>query len=199
MATKVPRAGGPLSLGREDEGRFVSSEEFVGAFYSEPWRYERIGGRLVVLPPDDGEQVEATSPWLRALFLFRYGDCEVVELIVPGAWIRADEDTDRIADIGIYLADEGPVSKIPDRIPELVFDIVRPSDAPGGRDDLERRRDYHRLGIGEYVVVDRFQKTVTVFAHTSDGCEERVLTQAETYESPLLPGLAIPLAEVFRP
>ena len=36
---------------------------------------------------------------------------------------------------------------------------------------------------------------VVVASHGHD--EERVLTEADTYSSPLLPGLAIPLAEVF--
>ncbi len=47
------------------------------------------------------------------------------------------------------------------------------------------------------MIVDRFRKIVTVLTHRPEGYDERVLTVDEVYESPLLPGLAIPLAEVF--
>ena len=48
MATQSTR----LVLGPDDHGRPVSAEEFADAHYLEPWKYERVAGRLVVMPPD---------------------------------------------------------------------------------------------------------------------------------------------------
>ncbi len=40
-----------LRLGKADEDRYVSSDEFATADFEEPWRYERIEGRLVIVAP----------------------------------------------------------------------------------------------------------------------------------------------------
>ena len=62
---------------------------------------------------------------------------------------------------------------------------------------MRKRADYHKLGIREYVIIDRFAQTVTVLTYAPDGYEEQILTTDDVYTSPLLPGLAIPLADVF--
>lgn len=199
MATHEPEVDDQLPLGLEDDGRLVTGEEFANAVYREPWRYERVAGRLVVMSPDGGSHVKSTKPWLRALFRYQDNHEHLVELVAPNAWIRIDGGTDRIGDIGIYLAGESSRLEIPDRIPDLMFEIVSPGSDSRKRDYVEKRAEYHRLGIREYVVVDRFKKQVTIFTREGETDErERVLAVADTYETALLPGLAIPLAEVFR-
>jgi Uma2 family endonuclease len=190
-----------IELGPGDAGRAVSAEEFADAVLREPWRYERASGSLVVMAPDGEGHVDAVDPWLERLFAYRANHREVVRRVVPNAWIRVDEGTDRIADIGVYLAEEGDAGSrpIPDRVPELVFEVVSPGRVPHDRDYVEKRAEYERLGVREYVVVDRFRRQVTVFALTPDGYRAEVRTAADAYASPLLPGLAIPLAEVLNP
>ncbi|MHC5542876.1 Uma2 family endonuclease [Singulisphaera rosea] len=199
MATHEPEITDQLTLDLEDNGRSVSAEEFANADYLEPWRYERVAGRLVVMAPDGGDHVETASPWLERLILYRVQHPEIVEIVVPNAWVRIDDGTDRIGDIGIYLIGQSSNQRIPDRTPELMFEIVSPGSDSRKRDYIEKRAEYHRLGIREYVVVDRFKKRVTIFTREGEAVvRERVLTVADTYETVLLPGLAIPLAEVFR-
>ena len=115
----------------------------------------------------------------------------------PSAWVRVPGGTDRIGDIGVYLVADRPTPKIPDRVPELMFEIVSPGREDRDRDYVEKRADYHRVGVREYVIIDRFEKQVTVLTYTPEGYEEHVLTPGDTYTSPLLPGLEIPLAEVL--
>ena len=55
------------------------------------------------------------------------------------------------------------------------------------------------LGVREYVIVDRYQRIVTVRTHALDGYAECILWAGVIDTSPLLPGLAIPLAEVLGP
>jgi Uma2 family endonuclease len=78
-----------------------------------------------------------------------------------------------------------------------MFEIVSPGRESHDRDYVEKRADYYRIGVREYVIIDRFVRRVTVLTHSPGGYEERVLTPPDTYTSPLLPGLVIPLAEVL--
>jgi Uma2 family endonuclease len=199
MATHEIRSGSRLKLGRDDDGLLVSAEEFADAEYQEPWRYERVNGRLVVMAPDGGDHVEATDPWLERLIVYRVNHRELVHLVVPNAWIRADDGTDRIGDIGVYLSGDPSAKRIPDRVPDLMFEIVSPGRLSRDRDYVEKRSEYERLGVKEYVIVDRFTKQMTVFTLTPDGYREQVLATADTYTSPLLPGLEVALAEVLNP
>jgi Uma2 family endonuclease len=199
MATHQIRSGSQLELGPGDAGRDISAGEFADAVFQEPWRYERASGRLVVMAPDGEAHIDAVDPWLERLFGYRSTHREIVRRVVPNAWIRVDDGTDRIGDIGVYLAGDPGGKTIPDRIPDLMFEIVSPGREAHDRDYVEKRAEYERLGIKEYVIVDRFTKQVTVFTLAPDGYHDRVLTAADTYTSPLLPGLAIPLAEVWNP
>lgn len=185
-----------LVLGPEDHGRAVSSADFAEAEFREPWKYERVGGRLQVMPPDGQRHIEGTSPWWRDLVAYWIGHREIVELVVPSAWIRVDDGTDRIGDIGVYLVADAP-PPIPDRIPDLMFEVVSPGRVSRDRDYIQKRDDYHRFGVREYVIIDRSKGTVTVLEYAPDAYLERVLAATDEYRSPLLPGLTIRLAEAL--
>ena len=186
-----------LRLGKQDEGRLVSSEEFAEAEFDAPWTYERENERLVVVAPAGEEHLDLSNPWRDRLIFYQYAHPDRVQKVNCEAWLRVDDGTDRIGDIGVYLVPDGPVPKIPDRVPDLMFEVVSPDKASRDRDYITKRSEYHRFGIREYVILDRFRKVVTVLSFAPEGYRERALNIGESYESPLLPGLAIPLAEVF--
>jgi Uma2 family endonuclease len=53
--------------------------------------------------------------------------------------------------------------------------------------------------IAEYWIFDRFRRTLTVIRNGPPGQpEELVVTETQTYQSPLLPGFEVPLAEMLR-
>jgi Uma2 family endonuclease len=193
MATHEP----VLVLGPDDAGRLVSAEEFAAAEFQEPWRYERAAGRLIVMAPSGEDHVNCSEPWRDHLVVYKLAHPNIVQRVASEAWIRVDGGTDRVGDIGVYLVPHGPVGKIPDRVPEMIFEIVSPDRRSRDRDYQEKRAEYYKFGVREYVIVDRFARRVTVLTHAPGGYQERVLGAADTYTSPLLPGLAIPLAEVF--
>jgi Uma2 family endonuclease len=186
-----------LRLGKSDEGRFVSSEDFAEAEFDAPWRYEREDGRLIVMAPSGEGHFKATSPWRDRLILFFYANPGVIDKIATEAWIRVHDGTDRIGDIGVYLPGNRAVSEIPDRVPEMMFEIVSPGRTSRDRDYLKKRAEYRALGVLEYVIIDRFQKMVTVFRFAPNADNERTLSVGEVYESPLLPGFSVRLSEVF--
>jgi Uma2 family endonuclease len=193
MATLQP----VLRLGPHDHGRSITAEEFAEAEYAEPWKYEREQGRLIVTPPDSPEHDGSSEPVRDYLGAYRLAHPDVVDRVVSEAWVRVDGGTDRIGDIGVFLA--GPRSSInrPDRVPELMFEIVSPDRESRERDYVKKRREYHRLGVLEYVIIDRMQHQATVYTAGPRGYRKRVLRPGDDYASPLLPGLSIPLAEIL--
>lgn len=187
-----------LVFGPGDNGREVSSSEFAEAEFAEPWTFERVDGRLVVVSPDSKEHDDCSEPIRDYLGAHRLSHPGIVEAVVSEAWIRVDGGSDRIADIAVYLVrgeEQGPDR--PDRAPELIFEVVSPDRESRERDYVAKRRDYQSLGVREYVIVDRFSRRLVILTLGPRGYRRRVLRPGDVYETPLLPGLAIPLGEVF--
>ena len=186
-----------LAFSPEDQGRLVGPDEFAEADALPPWKYERVDGRLVVMYPDSGEHDACSEPIRDHLGAYRLAHPGVVARVVSEAWLRIDGGKDRIGDIGVYLVADGPQPPIPDRVPDLMFEVVSPGSEARQRDYIEKRADYERRGVREYVIVDRFAATVTVLTLEAGVYQERVLGRSETYATPLLPGFALALDAVF--
>ncbi len=186
-----------LRLGPDGQGRAVSADEFADAEFVDPWEYEREGGRLLVMSPEGQQHIDGTSPWLKPLVVYWIQNPEVVHQVVPNAWVRVDDGTDRIGDIGVYLVTEQPATPVPDRVPDLMIEVVSPGRESRARDYVQKRREYSRLGIREYVVSDRPRRRITVYGPGPRGHHKRILRPGSVYTSPLLPGLAIPVDEVL--
>jgi Uma2 family endonuclease len=85
--------------------------------------------------------------------------------------------------------------------PDLVVEILSPGTRR--RDKGRKRAVYDREGVREYWIVDAEARSITVLRRPAADAgltDVTVLTLAkdETLESPLFPGLTIPLREVFR-
>ena len=79
---------------------------------------------------------------------------------------------------------------------DLVVEVVSP-DRPE-RDLVDKRIDYAEAGIPEYWVVDPRDQTITVFELRAEGyAEHGVYARGGQAASPLLPGFAAAVAEVF--
>jgi Uma2 family endonuclease len=188
-----------LHLGRADHGRPLTAEEFADASFEEPWKYERVGGRLVVMYPDSEAHDDTSEPWRDRLGSYRLAHPDVVDRVVSDAWVLVPEITDRIGDIAVYLptADGSPPPPRPGRIPDLMFEVVSPSSKDRRRDYVEKKAEYHRIGVREYVVIDRFTRNVTAFTHEPDEYVEQILSGSDAYETPLLPGFRVAPDDVF--
>ena len=186
-----------LQLGPADNGRLVSTDEYRSAEWVRPWKYERVAGRLVVMSPDSEAHDDCSEPIRDLLGAYRLARQGVVEKVVSEAWICVEGSIDRIADIGVYLQGASVGIRRPDRVPELVFEVVSPGAESHDRDYIEKRDDYYGCGVREYVVIDRFRRLAVIFTSGADDFSERCLTETEEYTTPLLPGLVIPLSAVF--
>lgn len=186
-----------LALGLKDRGRALTDDEFAEGLYDEPWRYELVGGRLVVMSPNGEGHEDVSDPWRDQLVIYKSQHPGLVEKVTTQAWVLIRGGTQRIGDIGVYLRGERTGQARPARAPELMFEIVSRGRSSYRRDYVEKRAEYHEIGVLEYVIVDRWRASVTVLNHEPTGYAERVLTAADTYTSPRLPGLAVRLAEIL--
>jgi Uma2 family endonuclease len=186
-----------LQLGPHDHGRPLTAEEFAEADYAEPWKYEREQGSLIVMPLDGPGHDDSSKPVRDSLGAYRMAHPDIVEKVVSEAWVRVDGGTDRIGDIGVFLAGSRSAINRPDRVPELMFEIVSPDRESRERVYVKKRKEYDRLGVLEYVLIDRMRHRATVWTAGPRGYRKRVSRPGEVYTSPLLPGLAIPLAGIL--
>jgi Uma2 family endonuclease len=83
--------------------------------------------------------------------------------------------------------------------PELVVEVASPGTRK--RDETIKRRLYERAGVEEYWVVDPVLDVVRVYRRTGSVFARPVelsLESGDVLVTPLLPGLDLPLATIFR-
>ena len=95
---------------------------------------------------------------------------------------------------------QGGRATVTDRMVEGVPDIVLEILSSDRRRDLVRKRQvYAEAGVLEYWIFDPGPDTATLLElRDTQYVERAVLNADDTLTTPLLPGLAIPLADVFR-
>jgi Uma2 family endonuclease len=160
-------------------------------------RYEIIDGDLFMTPaPTPYHQLVSANlhSALRDVVLEHrlgrvlYAPCDVV--LSPTDIVQPDILF--VAAARLSIIGEKYISAAPD----LVVEILSPSTAE--RDQDLKRKLYARFGVREFWIADPEKKTVEVFVDTAEGFRrESLFGIGETLRSPLLPGLEIPLAEVF--
>jgi Uma2 family endonuclease len=186
-----------LRLGPQNAGEQISAEEYATAEWVPPYRYERAKGRLVVMPPAGPDHRESSRPFQRLLNHYWEEHRDIVDYVDVEGWVSTSEEDDRLPDLCVYLKASATGKRVPERVPDLVFEIVSGGKVDRDRDYVEKREEYHRIGVKEYVLVDRFKRQVLVLTWREDDYDERVLKAKDSYTSPLLPGLAIPVAEAL--
>lgn len=186
-----------MHLGVADHGARLNREEFGEASYDEPWRYERVNGRLVVMSPAGHEHQRPNNRIRDFLGAYSLAHPEIVEEVFSEAWVITKRNTDRIADIGVFLLTNKGKFEGPKRVPDLVFETVSGGGEDRKRDYVDKRAEYLRIGVREYVIVDRFARRVTVLRHSRGRFVESQLGPDDIYTSPLLPGLKIPLKGII--
>ncbi|MBA3640206.1 MAG: Uma2 family endonuclease [Acidobacteria bacterium] len=82
--------------------------------------------------------------------------------------------------------------------PDLVVEILSPGTRR--RDEGLKRRLYERMEVGEFWIVDPAPETIKVDRLIDGSYRQTTLTRATaaTLTTPLLPGLNVPLADVFE-
>lgn len=186
-------------VGPADHGRPMSLDEFDLAEGQEGYRYELSRGIITVSDVPDLEhqaQVEATH---KQFFHYRTTHEDMVYRLVEGGSAKillADLQSERHPDLVLYK------SRPLDRdnvwatwVPDLVIEVVSPSSRR--RDYDEKPEEYLDFGVSEYWMIDYEKREMLVLRRSGGRWVRRVVTEQETYEPKLLPGLRFRLAPVF--
>ncbi|MGH9222582.1 MAG: Uma2 family endonuclease [Acidimicrobiales bacterium] len=162
---------------------------------------------FLALPPEPNTQlidgnVVVSDPALRhqRIVAYLYGSFFVWAQASPGKGepglgfnYQIDDHNVFIPDVWFFSEARRPVGNIPflDGVPDLVVEVRSPST---WRYDIGVKKDgYRRRGVAELWLVDTKADRVLVFR----GDEELALSGGDQLTTPLMPGLAINLTDLF--
>ena len=182
----------PIRLSRRSNGMELPPEEFDAITRWDPaYRYELIHGVVIVSPiPAEGEaRPNDELAFLLRLYQHQHPSDGVIDDTLPERYVYLADGSRRRADRVIWVGlGRRPNYKLDP--PAIAIEFVSKSKRDRVRDYETKRFEYREAGVREYWIIDRFRRTMTV--SFADG-SERVLTEGESYQSPLLPGFELSL------
>jgi Uma2 family endonuclease len=187
-----------LKLTPELAGILLSPEEFDAVEEcNELYNYELVHGVLIVAPPPavgEREPNDQLGHLLRS-YKDQHPQGTALDLTLPEHLIRTP-DSRRRADRVIWTG-LGRIPNTRQDQPTIASEFVSASKRDFQRDYIDKRDEYLQAGVREYWIIDRFRRRLTVMRGGADQVTEMVITEQETYTTPLLPGFALPLAQLL--
>lgn len=176
----------------------LTPEEFDAVQeWDEEYRYELINGVLIVTPPP--LEAERDPNEELGYLLRRYHEDHpqghALDKTLHEHTIRTGAQRRR-ADRVIW-AGLGRVVNPKVDVPTIVVEFVSGDKRDWQRDYVDKRQEYLAIRVGEYWIVDRFRRTLTVHRNQPGEPLELVVKENETYSTPLLPGFELPLARLL--
>jgi Uma2 family endonuclease len=162
-------------------------------------RYELYDGRLVLMSPPGYRHSRVGFEIAARLHLFGENPGHGVATDEVGILLRRNPDTLVGADLTFIAGKSLPVRLSPEgyleTIPELVVEVRSKNDT--GPEVEAKVREYLAAGVEIVWVADPEARTVT--AHRSN-LPPAVFGATDTLTAdPVIPGFAVPVAELFRP
>ena len=185
-------------LGPESAGLLMAPEEFDAIEeWDERYRYELVQGVLVVAPIPLPEETAPNDLLGHFLLLYKrsHPQGSALDHTLPQQYVRT-RTSRRIADRLIWTGLGRPPNLRRD-LPTVAVEFVSAGRRDRQRDYVDKRREYMEAGISEYWIIDRFRRALTVIHRQPDGDREQVVLENQTYQTPLLPGFELPLAELL--
>lgn len=174
----------------------MTPREFDHAEFEDGWRYELINGVLIVSPiplENEVDPNEELGHWLRT-YQESHPEGAALNATLPERLVRTGANRRR-ADRLIWAG----LGRLPRRgeKPTIIAEFVSAGKRDRIRDYVEKRAEYMKIGVKEYWIIDRFNRTLTVFSRHRGQAKKQVLKESQTYSSPLLPGFELPLAKLL--
>lgn len=173
----------------------LTAQEFDNYPFEEDKRYEL----------DEGELIETTRPAynhnrvMGILFAELYNyfrTYPIGEVLLSENLYALSPNTRRSPDVAIILGDrheELKDAKVIPIIPEIAAEVLSPSETP--RTIHRKLKQYFAAGVKEVWLIDLDSREVEVW--TGPTLPDRALLAGEVLASPLLPGFALPLTDLF--
>lgn len=189
-----------LLLGPADQGRALTLEEYEDAEFEGEGLYELSRGVLDVVHIAEeyphGMILDFLMGWL---YDYRRTHPDRIHRIGGGSEFRIYLPTmasDRHPDIAVALK-ATPKDPLGRRPPSLAIEIVSPGAEARRRDYVLKREEYLAYGLLEYWIVDPEERRVTVLLRQDGRWIERVFQGEQAAEGLVLPGLRVPLPELW--
>jgi Uma2 family endonuclease len=191
-----------IQIGPADHGRKMTIDEFRDAEEVEGYRYELARGVLEVIDIPKTPHRRVVSNLFVLAADYKREHPGVIDYFGGGTEVRvwvAGMDLARHPDFGVVFVG-APLDAEGDLQSYLVAEVVSASSKK--RDYREKREDYRIYGLREYWIVDPLLRQLTRLTRQGEGANaewaERVLKDGEVIESPLLPGLAATVADLWN-
>ncbi len=194
MSTAI--ATEPLVVGPDDNGLLMTPEDFDEITeYDENYRYELINGVFIVNPIPGHAERDPNEELGHLLRSYRDQHPGILNKTLFEEYVRTSHSRRR-ADRVIW-AGLGRVPNFKTDVPTIVVEFVSRSRRDRHRDYVLKRDEYLELGIKEYWIIDRFQRTMTVFRPAKKGPEQQIVGENDVYRTPLLPDFELPLSRLL--
>ena len=189
----------PLMLGLEHNGICMTADEFDAVEdYDDLYIYELIHGVLVVNPIPLAQERGPNQELGRQLLNYKdaHPRGNALDDTLEEEYVRTGEGRRR-ADRVIWTGLGRQPNLVMD-VPTIVVEFVSAGRRSWQRDYVEKRDEYLPLGIVEYWVINRFDRTMTVFRkHEPDEVAEQVVLEPDIYRCDLLPGFDLAITSLF--
>jgi Uma2 family endonuclease len=185
----------PAWVGPECDGRRMTSGEFDAIEEWDPeFRYELIHGVVVVnpIPLESEADPNGELEYLLRSNAKHHPEGRALDATMAERYVHLPDGSRRRADRVIW-AGLGRLPQPQLDVPTIVVELASRRIRDRRRDLVEKRAEYAAAGVREYWVIDRFRRNMTVYAADA----EQVVSETETYATPLLPGFELPLARLF--
>jgi Uma2 family endonuclease len=194
MATvteKITRIFGP-----ESAGTLMTLRAFDRAEFVEGWRYELINGVLIVTPAPLVNERDPNEDLGHMLRRYQESHPQGASLNVTLYEHTVRTRKSRRRADRVVWAGLGRLPRIKET-PTIVIEFVSAGKRDRKRNYEEKRDEYLEVGVHEYWVIDRFQRTLTVFCEQGGKIKKQVILEKQTYTTVLLPGFELRLAKLL--
>ena len=175
-------------------------EEFMSLPEGGPFRYEIIDGEFCMTPSPDTRHQEISWNLSRIISDYLYRNPGRGKAFSAPCDVVFSKDPPQVVEPDLVFVSKEHLSIITEKniqgVPDLTVEILSPTTESSDR--RVKHSLYERFGVPEYWIVDPATNTIQVF-RLVDGRYPDPLEygKSDLIESPLLPGLSIPLSEVF--
>jgi Uma2 family endonuclease len=173
----------------------LTAQEFDNYPFEEDKRYELDEGELIEMTRPAYKHNRVMKKLLVELEIYLRKN-PLGEVLVSENLYALSANTRRSPDVAIILGDrheELKDAKVIPIIPEIAAEVLSPSETP--RTIHRKLKQCFAAGVKEVWLIDPEAREVEIW--TGSTLPDRALTTGEALASPLLPGFALPLADLF--
>jgi Uma2 family endonuclease len=186
------------AIGPDSAGILMSVEEFDAITeYDECYRYELIHGVLVVtaVPLEEEASPNETLGGLLFLYHEQHPLGSALDLTLPERYVHLPTSRrrpDRVIWAGLGRRPDPKIDP-----PTIAVEFVSAGKRNWRRDYVTKRSEYLELGIAEYWIFNRFDRSMTVHRNSPEATIQMIILEGEVYRTPLLPGFELPLSRLL--